>query len=608
MKQDLQRCREQWQKRGAIEPFVLGIRDYSDHLIIPRKLYGRETHAAVLRSAFERVVATGVPELVLLSGPPGVGKSSLVHALQEPIVRRRGFFTSGKFEKEKREIPYPLKLFRGPVLEILAESPDRIAEWKDRVQRSLGNSGQLMVDVLPELELLIGPQPPVRQLPPSEAENRLQFVFRSFVGVFARPEHPLTVFLDDLQWADAASLRFLEHLMTHPDTRHLLVIGAYRDNELSASHPLVRAIEKSREAAAVVTDLALRPLSVAHVEQMVADTVRYRPEEAAGLGRLVHGKTGGNPYFVIQFLTELERRRLIALDRDTGRWRWDVAKIAAEGFTDNVVELMAERLKLLPPATQEVLGLCACIGNAVDASLLEAIGGRSKGATEVTLRPALEEELLVGSEGALRFSHDRVHEAAYALVPERERMAVHLRIGRALLSRTPPGKIEEDVFTIVNQLDRGAALIGSREERDRLAELNLRAGNRAKASGAYASGARYLRGRLGAARRRWLGAPTRPRLRARARPSRVPVPERESRGGRADALGSGASREGQRRSLCGRARKDQPSHDRKPDGKSHRGGHRVSPPRRDRGHRAPFARAGHRRIRTNVEKPRRATH
>jgi predicted ATPase/signal transduction histidine kinase len=492
LREDLERCRDEWMKLGRIEPFALGVRDSSEHLIIPRKLYGREAEVSVLLSSFERMADTGVPELRLVSGPPGVGKTSLVQALHERIVRRRGLFATGKFELQKREIPYVATPARELILDILAESADRVAEWKDRAQLALGNNGQAAVDIVPELELLIGPQPPIPTLPPLEAENRAQFAFRSLVGVCASREHPLAVFLDDLQWADAASLRMLQHLVSHPDVRYLLVIGAYRDNEVSPSHPLTRAIEQTRKAGGIVTDLAVVPLSVAHLGQMVADAVRSRTEDTADLARLVHAKTAGNPFFVVQFLIELERRGLMAHDRRTGLWRWDVARIAAEGFTDNVVQLMVDRLELLPHPTQEVLRICACIGDVVDFSLLAEVVGRPAEEIDASLRSAFEGELLVGREKTLQFSHDRVREAAYALVPEGERTAAHLRIGRVLLSRTPVRKIEEDVFTIVNQLDRGAALIESRSERDRLAELNLLAGQRAKSTGAYTSGAQYF--------------------------------------------------------------------------------------------------------------------
>lgn len=487
---DLRRCWAQWQKCGRIDPFDLDLSN-SDRLTIPHKLYGREREAAVLLSAFDRVVATGTPEVVLISGPPGVGKSSLVQALQAPVARGRGFFVSGKYEREKRDIPFVAKPIKQLVLEVLAEGPDRIAEWRALVQSCLGSNGRAIVDILPELEWLIGPQPPIPQLPPNEAENRLQFAVRSLAGAFARREHPLTIFLDDMQWADAASLRMLQYLISYPDTRYLLVIGAYRDNEVSATHPLARAFEASRNAGVAVTDLSLSPLSIAQVGQMVGDSVRCLPETVAALGGLVHGKTDGNPFFTVQFLTELERRDLVAFDRSTGHWRWDLARIASAGFTDDVVHLMGARLETLPPATREVVELCACIGDVSQVSLLAEVWGRSLTETEAALRPALEDDLLVGSDRTVRFSHDRVLEAAYARVPEADRAVVHLRIGRAIQARTPRHRLEENIFPIVNQLDRGAALVTAPEERDALAELNLLAGNRARASGAYASGAPY---------------------------------------------------------------------------------------------------------------------
>jgi predicted ATPase/signal transduction histidine kinase/tRNA A-37 threonylcarbamoyl transferase component Bud32 len=488
---DLERCLAQWRETGAIAPFPLGERDVSDRFLVPQKLYGRATESAVLHAAFERVVASGVPKLLLVSGYSGIGKSSLVHELDRPIVGKRGFFVTGKFEQYRRDIPYftVIQAFREVMLDVLAGSADSVADWQRRIQAALGQNGQLVVDLIPQVELLLGRQPPVAELSLAEAENRLRMVLRQFVGAFAAQQHPLTIFLDDLQWADPASLKLLVDLVAHASTGHLLLIGAYRDNEVGPGHPLTRALDEARAEGAVIAALVLGPLPETHVSELVADTVHCSPQEAAPLAALVHEKTGGNPFFVVQFLNTLHRQGSIAFDRDSRRWRWDLARIRAQGYAENVIELMAGKLHDLPAETQDALKLAACLGASVDPDTMGLVFGRSP---EAALRPAFEQDLLLRTNGAYRFPHDRVQEAAYSLIPDSERAAMHLGIGRLLLEHTPPARIEDAIFDVVNHLDQGSALVTSGDERERIAELNLMAGRRAQRSAAYASALRYF--------------------------------------------------------------------------------------------------------------------
>ncbi|WP_437821536.1 sensor histidine kinase [Sorangium sp. So ce1078] len=494
LKHDLERCLLEWRTTGRIEPFPLAQRDVSGRFQIPQKLYGREGDVAALLRAFERVVGTGSPELVLVSGYSGIGKSALVHELYKPIVRQRAFFLSGKFEQYKRDIPYStlVQAFREVVLEILAESEDRMAAFRQRLLDALGINGQLMVEVIPQVELVIGRQPPVPELPPTEAQNRFRVVFRRFIGVFARKEHPLTLFLDDLQWTDSASLGLLHDLVTHPETRHLLVIGAYRDNEVTPSHPLMLALNQTREEGARVSDIVLGPLSRDNLAALVSDALHCSHEDAAPLSNVVHEKTAGNPFFVIQFLTALHEERLIEFDERAEAFRWDVAKIREKGFTDNVAALVVGKLARLPPSAQGALKQLACLGNTADVALLAMVHGGSEEDTHAELWEAVCAGLVLRLDGTYKFVHDWVQDAAYSLIPEDERAAMHLEIGRLLVSRTAPEQLEEKIFEIVNQLNRAVGLITSWEERERVAELNLLAGKRAKASTAYASALAHL--------------------------------------------------------------------------------------------------------------------
>ncbi len=348
------------------------------------------------------------------------------------------------------------------------------------------------MDAIPPVELVIGRQPPVPELPPTEAQSRFRIVLRHFIGVFAQKEHPLALFLDDLQWADSASLGLLEELLAHSEMRHLLIVGAYRDNEVSSSHPLMLALDDVRKAGARVSNIALGPIPHEHLAAFVSEALHCRLEDAASLSRLVQEKTAGNPFFAIQFLTALYEERLIEFDKQGGAFRWDVAKIRAKGFTDYVVDLMVGKLRRLPAATQEALKQLACLGNSAEIAIVAMVHGGSEQDTHADLWEAVLGGLVFRLDGTYKFLHDRVQEAVYSLIPEGERAAVHLGIGRLLSSHTAAEQLEEKIFEIVNQLNRGTTLITSREERERVAELNLIAGKRAKGSTAHASALKYL--------------------------------------------------------------------------------------------------------------------
>ncbi len=495
LKADLEKCLAQWEAKGSIDPFALGEADFPDRLLIPHALYGRERDVSALQLAFSRVVERGVPEVVMVAGYSGIGKTSLVRELHKTIVREDGLFISGKFDQSKRNVPYStiVEAFRELIQQILTASEDRIAQWRQDIQSALGINAQLIVDIIPQVELIIGAQRPVPDLPMSEEGHRFNMVFRRFVGVFTKKEHPLVVFLDDLQWADSASLKLLEHLLADPDTTYLLLVGAYRDNEVGPSHPLLQTLERIGSERVTLQTITLCPLSFEDVRRLLVDTLRTDSIRLEPLTGLVFDKTAGNPFFVIQFMTTLHREHLLEFDRAAQLWRWDIGRIQAKGYTDNVVDLMARKLIGLTHGAQQALRLAACVGNRFDLDTLAAIGGVPIERPEPPIDEALREGLLLRSaERSFAFLHDRVQQAAYSLIPELQRPAVHLEIGRLLLARTPPEMLEERIFDVVKQFNLGVALISDQDEKHRLAQLNLLAGRRAKAAIANASAVSYF--------------------------------------------------------------------------------------------------------------------
>ena len=548
---DLRRCLSEWKTHRRIEPFVIGEQDVSDRIMIPEKLYGRGDEIGALLASFHRIIAGGRPELVLVSGYSGIGKSSVVSELHKVLVHFRGIFASGKFDQYKRDIPYATlaQACDSLIRPLLNESEAELDYWRAELGKALGSNGQLLADLVPELELIVGKQLPIPDIQPQEAQRRFQLVVRRFVSVFASPEHPLVVFLDDLQWFDAATLDLLEDLLTNPDVRYLMLVGAYRDNEVSPTHPLMRKLETIRERGAIVRDIVLAPLVLADLEMLIADSLHSQAEQVAPLAQLVHEKTAGNPFFAVHFIQTLAEEGLLTFDHGNRVWSWDLNRIQGIGYTDNVVDLMVGKLNRLPVQTQQALAEFACIGNSAESTTLSTVHGLVLTSQDFSALPAIthtpepdgpsperqrdgeagrvvrhvrhslgdggspvksivgetadEEihldlweavrlELIVRSGGSYKFVHDRVQEAAYSLIPEESRAEVHLRIGRLLAKQIPEENREEAIFEIVNQINRGATLITSTEEREQLAQLNLIAGKRAKNAAAYAAALNYF--------------------------------------------------------------------------------------------------------------------
>jgi PAS domain S-box-containing protein len=496
---DLALCLTMWNQQGAIDQFPLGTQDVSDRFQVPRRIYGRDCELAALHQAFDAVVTGGECALLLVSGPPGSGKSVLVQELREAVARERGFFLAGKADQYRRGIPCATitEAFQELLLDLLSGSEASLAAWRDRLAAALGLNAQLVADLLPQLELLLGRSRPVPELPPSEALHRFHGVFRAFVGVFAAPERPLVLFLDDLQWADAASLELVEALLRPEGPGHLLIIAAYRDTEVGDDHPLMHAVQRIRDGGAAVRQIAVGPLPRQAMQELIGDVVRDRSGRAIPLATLVQEKTGGNPFFALQFVSALRDEELLRFAHDARAWCWDLDGIRAKGFTDNVVDFMVAKLRRFPARAQEVLRLAACLGNTVEQLALAALCDCSPETLRLDLWPVLQSGLLLPVGDQLRFAHDRVQQAAYALLAPEEQSATHLRVARRLLALVPPEQLEERVFDIANQFNLAADLLIDPAERIRVAELDLMAARKARAATAYRSGLGY--GRAGCA-------------------------------------------------------------------------------------------------------------
>lgn len=546
LKHDLERCWQQLQD-GQVEWFELGQRDVCDRFLIPEKLYGREQEVATLLTAFERV-AEGGSELILVTGSSGIGKTAVVNEVHKPIVRQRGYFIKGKFDQLGRNTPLSafLQAFRDLMEQLLSETDEQLDCWKAKIVSELGDNGQVIIQVIPELERIIGQQPSVAELSGDAAQNRFNLLFQKFIQLFSTQDHPLVMFLDDLQWADSASLKLIQRLMSNTEVGYMLLIGAYRDNEVSPVHPLMLTLDEVGKTDAVVNIIALTPLTQADLNHLIADTLSCSTHLAAPLTELVYLKTKGNPFFTTQFLKVLHEEGWITFNyysrsprsqggrEEGGGWQCDIAQIRSLALTDDVVEFMALQLQKLPEATQTVLKLAACIGNQFDLATLAIVYEKSQAETASTLWRALKEGLILPTsevykffqeelEGkaadatreaasqswetiepsnlkeqnpagscAYKFLHDRVQQAAYSLIAEDQKQATHLQIGKRLLHNTSAAQQEERLFEILNHFNAGSAIITALEERKHLAELNLRAGRKAKTSIAYGAAVEYL--------------------------------------------------------------------------------------------------------------------
>ncbi|QMS91163.1 AAA family ATPase [Nostoc edaphicum CCNP1411] len=512
LKFDLEKCLHQLKETGAIDSFEIAQSDVCDRFIIPDKLYGREAEIATLLEAFERV-SKGTTEMILVAGFSGIGKTAVVNEVHKPIVRQRGYFIKGKYDQFQRNVPLIafVQAFRNLMGQLLTESDTQIQQWKIKILEAVGENGQVIIEVIPELEKIIGKQTPAIELSGSASQNRFNLLFQKFTQVFTSVEHPLVIFLDDLQWADLPSLKLMQLLIA--DTKYLLLIGAYRNNEVNPVHPLMLTVSEMQKTAATINTITLALLSQGDVNQLIAATLKCSENLALPISKIVYQKTSGNPFFGTQFIKSLYQDGLIKFNLTEGYWQCDITQINQLAVTNDVVKFMVLQLRKLSQPTQDVLKLAACIGNQFDLKTLAVVLEQSQAETATNLWNALHEGLILPtsevykfylSEGSkaiaeenseivtYKFLHDRVQEAAYSLIPEEQKKATHLQIGKLLLKNTPEVQKEEKLFEIVNQLNIALTLIIDPIEREKLLKLNLKAGRKAQLATAYTLAVEYL--------------------------------------------------------------------------------------------------------------------
>ena len=513
LKHDLEQCLNQWQTTGAIPSIELGQQDWSDRFLIPEKLYGRDIEVKTLLAAFDRV-AEGTSELMLVAGFSGIGKTAIVNEVHKPIVRQRGYFIKSKYDQFNRDIPLSAFVLALQDLmgQLLSESDTQLQQWKTKILNAVGENGQVLIDVIPDLEQIIGSQPVIPELSGSAVQNRFNRLFQKFIAVFTTAEHPLVIFLDDLQWADSASLQMIKLLMN--DNSYLLVLGAYRDNEIFPVHPFMMMVNELQQAQVTVNTVTLAPLTFSDTNDLVADTLYCPPKLAQPLTELIERKTKGNPFFITQFLKTLHEDGYIRFNHKLRHWECDIAQVNILALTDDVVEFMVMQLQKLPVETQHVLKLAACIGNQFDLATLALVSEYSHTNAATALWEASQEGLILPTNQAYkffhtedeeafnsdeacnltyRFSHDRIQQAAYYLIPEDQKKSTHLKIGRILLESDSENQVKKNIFSIINQLNFGKDLVTSINERATLAQINLIASRKAKASTAYQSALDYAK-------------------------------------------------------------------------------------------------------------------
>ena len=500
LKFDLEHCLQEYQQKNTIEPFILGQRDRSSQLLLSQKLYGRESQIQTLLNTFTQI-QQGNNAIVFVSGYAGSGKTSMIKQLNQPILKARGFYLSGKFDQFKKDTPYSaiIDAFQNLIRQLLTTPQEELKTWQSQLRTALRNDGNILINLIPELELLMGKQPSVSSLEEKEFKNRFHRVFQKFVSVFCQPEHPLVLFLDDLQWADFASIQLIQSLLMNHSIKYFLLIGAYRDNEVKLTNPLLHFLDQIKNQLTNVVEIQATPLNLNQVQALITDTLQAKADLEAiqRLSDLVFEKTQGNPFFINQFLRTLDEEKLLTYNHQIDRWEWDLEAIQGVGLSDlNLIELLLRNLRKLPETTQERVKLAACIGDEFSLSTLATISEDSSAVIWEQLQPALKKGLILPKTGEdsvnnedliYKFLHDRIQQAAYSLIPVSEQKLTHFRIGQLLLNtlNTNTNEKETQLFTIVNQLNFGLDWVTDENEKIYLAQLNLQAAKKAKANVAY---------------------------------------------------------------------------------------------------------------------------
>ncbi|NLL05270.1 MAG: AAA family ATPase [Clostridiaceae bacterium] len=513
---DLEYCAKLLEEKRTISSFTPGQRDVLERFEIPHKLYGREAEIVMLINSFEKA-AKGSSQLLLVSGYSGIGKSSLIHEIRKPITGKKGYFISGKFNQFEKNIPYYgiTQAFKELIKQLLTQSQHSLDSWKQRILDALGNNGQVIIDILPELEQIIGPQAQLAELNPLEAQNRFQMTFRDFIKVFAAPEHPLVVFLDDLQWSDTSTLDLIKYILLSGNSQHILFIGAYRDNEVQTGHPLLLLMDELRNeqhnGIAPFDHIFLKALEFSSVNQLIADTFHSQPNATEALANIIFQKTKGNPFFISRLLRTLYLEGTFAFVAERGQWIYDLKKVEAVEISDNVVDLLVNALELLPEETMDILKLVACVGTQFDLKTASLIRKKPVAALARELWIAIEKEIILPLNNNYKFinilnndmapselemyfcfAHDRIRQAVYSLISEDEKCDFHYKIGMEYLKFFRETKSSDEIFDIVNHLNIGRCSIIEKNDRVELADLNILAGNKAKKSTAFAVALSYF--------------------------------------------------------------------------------------------------------------------
>jgi predicted ATPase/signal transduction histidine kinase len=509
---DLKNCLKQWLKNRSIVPFHVGMNDVKDKFKIPQKLYGREKEVSLISNGFERI-SYGKTEVTLIAGYSGVGKTSLVNEIHKSIVQKRGYFVSGKSDKLKRDIPLGslIQAFRKLMQQILTEEHELIDSIKYQLIRSLKKNVRLIIEVIPELELIVGKYPEVEELPVADSKNRFIRVFENFIKVFANNQSPLVIFIDDLQWVDSATINFISTHLLDNGSRYIYLIGAYRDNEVDNAHPLQKMFKEFEKSQLKINYINLKPLNQIQVKLIIDDTLNSSSSDSYELSKLVYRKTDGNPFFVNEFLKNLNYKKFITYDYSNGSWDWDLNSINSESITDNVVDLMVNKIKRLPKKIQETIKIASCIGSRFSLYLLSKTTGKSKIETSELLVSGINEGLIYPENNAeyleylkggfikeeddfditYKFFHDRIQQAANLLLDSNRKKRIHLKIGEQLSSNN--NYEEDEVFTIVNHLNISRYIVDDNTRKHNIARLNLIACRKAKKSAAYDQALNYAR-------------------------------------------------------------------------------------------------------------------